>query len=275
VAGYLAGAPAAPADAGTIAGIAAPHVSPDGGWRSYAAAYGALTPDLAGRTFVILGTSHYGTPGRFGLTRKQFETPLGVTAVDTARIDALLEAGGPAVVSEDYCHAVEHSIEFQIVFLQHLYGPDVRILPILCGAMGAGAGRPAPGDDPDVRHFLATLARVCSPADEVIWVAGIDMAHIGQRYGDETPAIADEGAMRDVAAKDRARCESMAGADADGFWKMVDAEPGGDPLQWCGSSATYALLAAARPRRGVLRHYEQWNIDPASVVTFGGMAFYR
>ena len=34
---------------------------------------------------------------------------------------------------EDYCHAVEHSIEFQVVMLQHLYGPRVRILPILCG----------------------------------------------------------------------------------------------------------------------------------------------
>ena len=29
---------------------------------------------------------------------------------------------------EDYCHAVEHSIEFQVVMLQHIYGPKVRIL---------------------------------------------------------------------------------------------------------------------------------------------------
>src|SRR5688572_20797850 len=120
---YLAQGPAPAAEAGTLMGIAAPHVSPDGGWRSYAAAYGALTPELRERTFVILGTSHYGTPGRFGLTRKPFATPLGVTTVDTARVEALLEGGGPAVTPEDYCHAIEHSIEFQVVFLQHLYGP--------------------------------------------------------------------------------------------------------------------------------------------------------
>ena len=186
-------------EAGTLLGIAAPHVSPDGGWRSYAAAYGALTPDLRDRTFVILGTSHYGMPGRFGLTRKPFATPFGVTTVDTARVDALAAAGGPAVVDEDYCHAVEHSIEFQVVFLQHLYGPGVRILPILCGPLGAGVGRPAPRDDAEVQRFLATLSRVCAPADEVVWILGIDMAHIGQRYGDGTAVVADEGPMRDVA----------------------------------------------------------------------------
>src|SRR5512140_644800 len=66
---------------GKLLGIAAPHVSPEGGWRSYGAAYAALPPDLKDRTFVILGTSHYGDPERFGLTRKPFTTPLGRTTV--------------------------------------------------------------------------------------------------------------------------------------------------------------------------------------------------
>jgi hypothetical protein len=60
-----------------IMGIAAPHVSPQGGWQSYRAAYKELTPDLRDRTFVVLGTSHHGQPDRFGLTRKPFETPWG------------------------------------------------------------------------------------------------------------------------------------------------------------------------------------------------------
>ena len=274
-AGYLAGGPDVAPEAGSLMGIAAPHVSPDGGWRSYAAAYGALTPDLRDRTFVILGTSHYGMPGRFGLTRKPFATPFGVTTVDTARVDALAAEGGPAVVAEDYCHAVEHSIEFQVVFLQHLYGAGVRILPILCGPLGTGAGRPSPRDDAEVQRFLTTLSTVCAPADELVWILGIDMAHIGQRYGDGTAVVADEGPMRDVAARDRARCERMAAGDPDSFWELVEADGEGDPLHWCGSSPAYAFLEAARPGRGALRHYEQWNIDPASVVSFAGMAFYR
>ena len=59
-----------------IIGIAAPHVSPEGGWKSYSGAYGSLGDHHKDRTFVILGTSHYGAPDRFGLTRKAFTTPL-------------------------------------------------------------------------------------------------------------------------------------------------------------------------------------------------------
>ena len=117
-----------------IMGIAAPHVSPQGGWQSYRAAYKELSPDLRDRTFMVLGTSHYGQPGKFGLTQKPFETPLGKTRIDQALV-AELEAQ-PAALPEDYCHAIEHSIEFQVIFLQAIYGADVRILPLLCGSFG-------------------------------------------------------------------------------------------------------------------------------------------
>ncbi len=109
----------------------------------------------------------------------------------------------------------------------------------------------------------------------MVWILGIDMAHIGQRYGDGTAVVADEGPMRDVAARDRARCERIAAGGPDAFWDLVEADGQGDPLHWCGSSPAYAFLQAARPGRGALRHYEQWNIDPGSVVSFAGMAFYR
>jgi hypothetical protein len=77
-----------------------------------------------------------------------------------------------------------------------------------------------------------------------------------------------------VAERDRERCEAIAEADAERFWALVEPDGAEDPLRWCGSSAAYALLAAARPRRGALLRYEQWNIDSRSVVTFGGFAFH-
>ena len=49
--------------------LAAPHVSPEGGWQSYQAAYRLLGPQYRERTFVILATSHFGEPEKFGLTR--------------------------------------------------------------------------------------------------------------------------------------------------------------------------------------------------------------
>ena len=120
--GYM-GESAASASADGLVGIAAPHVSPFGGWQSYQAAYQVMGPSYRDRTFVVLGTSHYGQPERFGLTRKAYVTPIGESRVDMALVDWLAEHGGPAVTMEDYCHSVEHSIEFQVLFLQYLYGP--------------------------------------------------------------------------------------------------------------------------------------------------------
>ena len=131
---YLKGSEVMKAD-GKLVGIAAPHVSPFGGWQTYRNAYSALGPEHGEKTFVILGTSHYGEPDKFGLTRKPFETPYGRARTETRLVEEL--ADEQAATMEDYCHAVEHSIEFQVLFLQHLYGPNIRILPILCGSFAA------------------------------------------------------------------------------------------------------------------------------------------
>src|SRR5205085_4887444 len=103
----------------SLLGIAAPHVSPFGGADSYRDAYAALTPQYRDRTFVVLGTSHYGEPECFGLTRKPYVTPFGAANTDTDLVDRLAQEAPEAVHMEDYCHAVEHSIEFQVLFLQH------------------------------------------------------------------------------------------------------------------------------------------------------------
>ena len=173
---------------------------------------------------------------------------------------------------EDYCHAVEHSIEFQVVFLQHLYGSDIRIVPILCGPLGPGAGRPE--DLRPVARFLDALGELADEEGErLVFVLGVDMAHVGRRYGDDSPARAGEGVMAKVEARDRQRCQRLAEGDADGFWRLV--QENGDDLRWCGAAPFYTFLRAARPVGGELLRYEQWNIDEQSVVSFAGMAFRR
>ena len=46
-----------------------------------------------------------------------------------------------------------------------------------------------------------------------------------------------------------------------------------DDLKWCGSSPFYTFLKTAPKSQGELLHYEQWNIDEQSVVSFAGMGF--
>ncbi|HEY1340216.1 MAG TPA: AmmeMemoRadiSam system protein B [Bryobacteraceae bacterium] len=270
---YLAGATASAAANGSLFAIAAPHVSPEGGRDSYAAAYSLLRPEFHDRTFVILATSHYGEPEKFGLTRKSFRTPLGDAQPDVALVDWLAGRGGDAVIMEDFCHSFEHTAELQVIFLQHALGPNVRILPVLCGPFAhslINGGKPE--DDDGVRRFFDALGELRErEGNRLFWVLGVDMAHMGARYHDRFPATANQGMMNEVQARDEARIRCINDSDADGFWDLV--RPNHDDLKWCGSSPFYTFLKAAPKARGELLRYEQWNIDERSVVSFAGMAF--
>jgi hypothetical protein len=97
------------------------------------------------------------------------------------------------------------------------------------------------------------------------------MAHMGARYGDGFEARAGAGEMMRVAERDRQRMDRIAAGDAPGFWDLV--RENRDDLKWCGSSPFYTFLKVRPEARGAVHHYQQWNIDPQSVVTFAGMTF--
>ena len=270
--GYFEGVAAGDSVDSLIA-IAAPHVSPEGGWESYRDAYRVLGPQYKDRTFVVLGTSHYGEPERFGLTRKNYVTPLGEARTDRSLVDQLEQRAPGAITMEDYCHSSEHSIEFQVAFLQHLLGADVRVLPILCGPYGKSLYEDGmPEDDEQVKRFLEALGELhATRGKELLWVLGIDMAHMGRRYGDRFTATAERGEMAEVAVRDRDRIQQIEAGDARGFWERV--QPNHDELKWCGSSPLYTFLYSVPGARGRTMRYQQWNIDEESVVSFAAMAF--
>jgi AmmeMemoRadiSam system protein B len=274
--GYLDGAAEPPAaTAGGLFAIAAPHVSPEGGWQSYRAAYSLLRPEHRGRTFVILATSHYGRPEKFGLTRKNFRTPMGDAITDQRLVDWLAERGGDAVEMEDFCHSFEHTVELQVVFLQHVLGPGVRILPILVGTFAHSLIKGGQPEDTDgVKRFFGALGELNErEGGGLFWILGVDMAHMGARYRDDFAAVAGKGEMLAVDARDRDRIAAINGSDADAFWDQV--RQNRDDLKWCGSAPFYTFLKSLPKSRGDLLCYEQWNIDERSVVSFAGMAFSR
>ena len=255
--------------------IAAPHASPDGGWSTYRAAYSCLpsVEDAAETTFLILGTSHYGAPERFGLTRKNFITPYGEAQTNVRLVNELQKAAPDAVLMEDYCHAVEHSIEFQVVFLQHLYGPRVRILPILCGPFVKSIYEGGPPEQNDgVARFLGALGNMAArEGRRVFWILGVDMAHMGRRYNDPIRATANIGEMLAIEQRDRERIARIAAGDPAGYWSLV--QEGHDDLKWCGSAPFYTFMKTVPRCQGELLDYHQWQIDPQSVVSFGALRF--
>ncbi|MGH9534094.1 MAG: AmmeMemoRadiSam system protein B [Terriglobales bacterium] len=264
---YLAAAEPVAEEAALI-GLAAPHVSPFGGVAGYAAAYARLPRNLAGKTLAILGTSHHGAANRFGLTRKPFATPLGLAAPDREAVEFLAANAGPACAMEDYCHAIEHSIEFQVVFAQYRGADGARVLPILCG--------PLQGAVPEAEAFYAALGELAARRGrDWFWLLGVDLAHIGVRYGGASAVQAGSAAAREVERRDRERLGAVLAGEAEPFRRMADADLTGrrDGLNWCGSSALYAFLRAAPPARGELLHYGQWNIDAHSIVSYAAIAW--
>ena len=258
----------------SLVALAAPHVSPEGGFRSYAAAYGRLGPQYVDKTFVILGTSHYGQPEKFGLTRKPFVTPLGTIQTDNTLVDWLAAKAPESIKMEDYCHASEHSIEFQCVFLQQaLGGSDFKIVPILCGPLAESllTGK-APQANESVRRFFEALGELGEKhRKRLIWILGIDLAHIGRRYGDPFAAVAEQGSMQQVRSRDEARLKYVCQGNAEAFFELV--HPNQDELRWCGYSPVYTFLQSVQGVRGKVLNYEQWNIDQQSVVSFAGIEF--
>ena len=85
-------------------------------------------------TVVIIGHD-FGSqaPGIIGVVPNYtaFRTPLGDVPVDAALCRALQQAE-PRILCNDRVHAVEHTVEVQLPFLQVTH-PDVRIVPLLFG----------------------------------------------------------------------------------------------------------------------------------------------
>jgi predicted class III extradiol MEMO1 family dioxygenase len=95
---------------------------------------------------------------------------------------------------------------------------------------------------------------------------------MGRRYGDRFAATAERDEMEGVARRDRARIDRMEQGDAHGFWELVRENQ--DDLKWCGSAPIYTFMSAVPDARGHLLRYQQWNIDPHSVVSFAGIKFH-
>jgi len=172
----------------------------------------------------------------------------------------------------ELAHRNEHSIEFQAVFLQYLYGGrrDVRVVPVLTSfvheALARGRG---PEDDPRVRGFLDALAEtVAASGRKVAFIAGADLAHMGPRFGDPAPVSADELGV--IGREDRALLQAVEAGDAGAFFESVRRD--GDRRRICGLSPIYTLLRALGGAPGTLKRYGQWP-DPEGVVTFASVVF--
>lgn len=251
-----------------LRGLIAPHIDFERGRRGYAHAYRRLQRSNAPKTAFVFGVAHAGAPVPFILTRKHFDTPLGRVATDTNIVDQLAASCPWDPFEDEILHRTEHSIEFQAVMLAYLFGPSVRIVPILCGAMGPAEEDAIPCDIEAVAAFLAQCHGLAS--DGALVIAGADLAHVGRRFGDSFDI--SDAIVSTIEARDREDLAFAMAGDAPGFYRSVMKD--GNARRVCGLGCIYATLMAldGNVRNAEFLHYDNAPDPAGGVVSFAAIA---
>jgi len=273
----LALAAPSPAEASAEAGLLrliAPHIDLRLGREVYAHAHQRLLasgrPDVA----VVIGVRHAPGSHRFTACRKDFATPLGTVRHDTRLLDAL-EARFPDLTAEQLVHREEHSVEFQALWLAHLWpGNPPPIVPLLAGSFhDLIEAKRSPASDPGIESFVAALREaIGKDGRRVLVLASVDFAHVGPMY--DQPEGLDEAGERRLEEQDLGLLGHVEAGDAEGFFAAIAED--GNARNVCGVAPVYVALRLGEGRGDLLR-YGQGRIHPesGSVVSFAALAFAR
>lgn len=252
-----------------ILGLVAPHIDLQAGGPCFAAAYQALKKTASPpTTWVILGTGHEPIENLFALTPKDFETPLGLVAHDKQFCRELTMRVARDIRSGEYSHRREHTIEFQAVFLAHVQ-PQAKIVPLLCSFSLEEWDASRDYIDETAR----TLWQLAKAADGGVgFIASVDLAHIGPRYGDRCKP--HPGVIAEHLRADRILLQAVEQCDPQKFISTLKQE--NNQRKICGLAPLY-LLTKILEGHGVgelLQHSHATVDGEGSFVTFAGMALY-
>ncbi len=249
--------------------IIVPHIDLRVGAAGYAPGWRSLRdadPDLV----LVAGTAHYHMDDYFMPSFKDFETPLG--RLETARdlwekLDARLSFD---LCRRERAHRIEHSIEFHLPFIQHVFRRrPPRILPLLIGSSHEWvARRGVPADSDRFNEFIDGLRALLAESGlKVVYVASVDFSHFGRKFGDDFDA---HTRFTDVRAADAALIDAITAADERRFFQLVaDVD---DKWRICGLSPIYSLMRLTRPSAAELLDYQVWDErERGSAVSYAAL----
>lgn len=241
---------------GRVAAIVAPHAGYPFSGPVAAYAYAALR-GLKFARVVVIAPSHYDAfPFTSVYEGDGYATPLGAIPVDTAFAAQLAKASGSIRLSSHGhlpgSHGVEHAIEVQLPWLQHVVG-SFDLVPVImgdqsyesCRSLGCGIAR--------------LIAQHASEGDTLI-VASSDLSHF-HSYSDAE--VLDHKTLRALESWDYF---SMARNFPDRVWEAC----GGGPM-------VAAMIAAERlgaNHAALLRYANSGDVtgDHSRVVGYGAVA---
>ncbi|HTR96767.1 MAG TPA: AmmeMemoRadiSam system protein B [Candidatus Acidoferrales bacterium] len=252
--------------------LLAPHLDPRREGTLMARAFLELGPEpKTPLRVVIFGTGHNLVGDFHALTRKHFQTPLGKALCDTAFVDRVAAKLGDAAYRGELAHRDEHSIEFQVLYLQRrLRGRPFTIVPILCGGFYhlLDEGR-TPREEPGIEALIEAIREAEQALGGVtLHVAGVDFSHVGPRFGDGRVTDDVKAAVREL---DTAAIAAAGRSDAEEWFRVIAEQD--DATRICGYAPTYAMLRCAAPPPGRALGYAQSEEKDTSLVSVAAMAW--
>lgn len=264
------------ATAATPRAAIAPHIDFARGGPAYGQIFRELRERKPPEAVIILGTAHYPMRNRFSILDKDFEVPGGVVKNATEITKQLLRSGGAEVdfAADAFAHRSEHSIEFQAVWLHHIWGETVPIVPVLVGSMYEFIHTTTPAEaaseDAQLTRIVHALQDLLSSDRRIMLLASADLSHVGPRFGDAETV--DESLLEQVEASDRAYLDAVVRGDAMAALNLLRAHQ--DQYHICGSGCIYTLGAALESAPGRLLGYHQAaNPEMEQAVSFASILF--
>jgi len=258
---------------GSVVGAIAPHIDFERGSVGYAHAYRDLADACGADLFIVIGTDHAGDT-QFAATRNDFETGLGRVKTAGDVLDAMEERFIGDLFEGELGHVGEHTIEFQVVLLQHFIDHDFEVVPLLCG----GFAEEMMEGELELQNAealcMADVLRdvVENSGRKVCVIASADLSHVGPQFGLDRPLTS--GYLEGVEKHDRRVLELAMDGDPDAMFTAV-AERRND-TNICGLGPIYLTVKALGDCRRELLHYGQaTSPDRQQSVSFAAATFSR
>jgi len=254
-----------------ITGILAPHIDINTAKTTYIDLYRRLKGENYSLV-IIFGINHQPQDGLYSISEKNYITPFGKLESDKDFISELRSrVPGETLATDDFCHKIEHSIEFQTIFLHYYLKEPILIVPILCGGIHEFIlPKKNIFDDARFMGMVEVLEDMIKNRDgNVLLVSGVDFSHVGPKFGNQLPA---DAILSRAKSNDQEIISSILKGEPEKIYKnAVETQ---DQFNVCGLPSVLVFSRLLKGSKGELLSHETYNeTATSSAVTYASMIF--
>jgi len=229
-----------------IQAIIAPHAGYQFSGACAAWAYKEIAEAEFAEVYIIIGPNHSGTGNAISIAG--YETPFGVVRVDQEFAKLLLEKNDELKIDEE-SHALEHSIEVQLPFLQFATKDkmhELKIVPIILH------------DIDYAKLGLDLKETIIESGKKVVIIVSSDFTHYGHNYH-YIPFSTD--IKKNIYDRDKKAIDFIEALNADGFIGYMDETQG----TVCGAFPIAVLLKSLKHSKiELLQYYTSADLEEDS-----------